>query len=212
MAADRASIYCRFGTLSFRLAGRRCGSFLVDRCRLRQCRSWPERADGDGRLFSRDRLGPIDAFGGLMTSRWRGLASTILLPLIAAFIGVWAGANYFERDRAPKPSLHEMIHDRFDLTAEQDARLDAIEKRFATERERLQSELRAANAELATAIRAERKNGPQVAAAIDHFHGAMGRLQKATVAHVFAMRSVLTPAQAAEFDRTVVEALTAEAR
>ena len=35
----------------------------------------------------------------------------------------------------------------------------------------------------------------------------MGDLQKATITHVFEMRSVLTPAQAEVFDAPVVEAL-----
>ena len=52
----------------------------------------------------------------------------------------------------------------------------------------------------------------QVTAAVDHFHSAMGELQKATIEHVFAMRAVLTPEQAARFDRTVVDALTADPR
>lgn len=145
-------------------------------------------------------------------SGWRGLVVTLLLTLAAAFVGAWAGANYLGRERAGGPSLHEMVHEELDLSPEQDERLDSIEGDFAVERRRLEQELKTANADLAAAISAEKRNGPRVAAAIDRFHGAMGRLQKLTVEHVFAMRGVLTPAQAAEFDRTVVKALTAEAR
>ena len=36
----------------------------------------------------------------------------------------------------------------------------------------------------------------------------MGELQKATLSHVFAMRAVLRPDQAARFDAAVAEALT----
>jgi Spy/CpxP family protein refolding chaperone len=146
-------------------------------------------------------------------SGWRSLAVTVLLTLAAAFVGAWASANYLGRERASaRPSLHEVVHDEFELSPAQDARLEAIEAQFAVERRRLELEMKTANAELAAAIRAEKRNGPQVAAAIDHFHDTMGALQKLTVEHVFAMRSVLTPAQATEFDRTVTEALTAEAR
>ena len=145
-------------------------------------------------------------------SAWRGLVVTLLLTLAAAFVGAWAGANYLGREPSSGRSLHEMVHEELDLSPEQDQRLDAIEADFAVERRRLELELKTANAELAAAISAEKRNGPRVAAAIDRFHGAMGRLQKLTVEHVFAMRGVLTPAQAAEFDRTVVRALTAEAR
>ena len=65
----------------------------------------------------------------------------------------------------------------------------------------------AANRELAAAIAASDGDTPQVQAAVDHFHAAMGDLQKATITHVFEMRSVLTPAQAEVFDAAVVEAL-----
>ena len=41
---------------------------------------------------------------------------------------------------------------------------------------------------------------------------AMGALQKATVAHVFDMRAVLTPQQARAFDAEVIAALTQEDR
>ncbi len=40
----------------------------------------------------------------------------------------------------------------------------------------------------------------------------MGELQKATLAHIFAMRQVLRPDQTAEFDRAVVKALTDDRR
>ena len=68
--------------------------------------------------------------------------------------------------------------------------------------------MRSANAELAGAIQTERGYGPKVTAAVDHFHAAMGQLQKETIEHVFAMWAVLTPPQAAKLDRTVVKALT----
>ncbi|MCC6789805.1 MAG: heavy metal resistance protein, partial [Hyphomonadaceae bacterium] len=50
----------------------------------------------------------------------------------------------------------------------------------------------------------------RVAAAVERFHDAMGRLQTETIAHMFAMREVLNDEQKAIFDDTVVEALTTE--
>jgi Spy/CpxP family protein refolding chaperone len=114
------------------------------------------------------------------------------------------------RERQP-PSLHSVVHEQLNLSAEQDGRLDAIEARFAARRPGLEAEVRAANRELAAAIAASDGNTPQVQAAVDHFHVAMGDLQKATIAHVFEMRSVLTPAQAEVFDAAVVDALRADA-
>jgi hypothetical protein len=54
----------------------------------------------------------------------------------------------------------------------------------------------------------ERQYGPRVAEAVDRSHMAMGDLQKVTLSHVFAMRAVLRPDQAAHFDAAVSKALT----
>ena len=60
----------------------------------------------------------------------------------------------------------------------------------------------------AAAIAAEHGYGPRVAQAVDRSHQAMGELQKETLKHIFAMRGVLRPDQAALFDAAVVKALT----
>jgi Spy/CpxP family protein refolding chaperone len=65
-----------------------------------------------------------------------------------------------------------------------------------------------ANAELAAAINAQHRYGPEVQAAVEHFHDIMGQLQKETIVHVMQMRAILTPQQAAIFDKRVSEALT----
>ena len=65
---------------------------------------------------------------------------------------------------------------------------------------------------LAEAIEAEHSYGPKVAAAVDRSHEAMGRLQKETLSHIFAMRQLLRPDQAARFDAAVTKALTDEGR
>ena len=72
--------------------------------------------------------------------------------------------------------------------------------------------MRAANAELAAAIREEHVYGPRVTAAVERFHHAMGALQTETLRHVFAMRAVLTPEQQARFDDVVAQALIAESQ
>src|SRR3546814_6370313 len=62
--------------------------------------------------------------------------------------------------------------------------------------------MRAANIRLARAIEAEHGYGPRVTEAIDETHEVMGELQKETLRHLFAMRSVLDARQAAMFDRS----------
>ena len=143
-------------------------------------------------------------------SDWR---STLVTAILAAMVGAvcaWGVLTWTGRETGA-PSLHEVVHDELDLTPAQDHRLDEIETRFAAERTRLEVEILTANRELSDAIAQSRGDTPQVQAAVDHFHSAMGELQKATIAHVFEMRAVLTPEQAEVFDRAVVDTLQSNA-
>ena len=135
-----------------------------------------------------------------------------LVAFAAALGGVFAGRLIVQPERPSESEIHSVLHKQLKLDAAQHARIEAIEQRFAVRRKALELEMRAANAHLAEAIEAEHGYGPQVTAAIDHTHHVMGEMQKGTLEHLFAMRAVLTPAQAAMFDQTVVKALTADAR
>ncbi|KQM27904.1 MULTISPECIES: periplasmic heavy metal sensor [unclassified Sphingomonas] len=140
----------------------------------------------------------------------------LILCVIAAFVaaigGVFVGRALLPAPAQPGAELHDVLHHRLALDTNQEARLKELEQRFAVERRALELELRADNARLAEAIEAEHGNGPRVAAAVDRSHTAMGELQKATLAHIFAMRQLLRPDQTAQFDRAVVKALTDDAR
>ena len=141
------------------------------------------------------------------------LRRTLLIATIvfaAAIAGVWVGQIVLAPKPAANSELHALLHDQLDLDAAQHAKLDALEAQFAVRRKALELEMRADNARLAAAIQAEHGYGPQVSSAIDHSHMAMGELQKETLEHVFAMRGLLRPDQAAKFDGAVVKALTAD--
>ncbi|MDZ4110410.1 MAG: periplasmic heavy metal sensor [Brevundimonas sp.] len=142
-----------------------------------------------------------------------GLKSTLVTAVLAAAVGAaaaWGTMTIQARQDRPA-DLHHLVHERLDLSPEQDRRLDEIEAAFAERRAPLEAEVRQANAELSAAIAASQGETPEVQAAVDHFHTAMGDLQMATIRHVFEMRAVLTPRQAEEFDRAVVETLRADA-
>ncbi|HEX8447579.1 MAG TPA: periplasmic heavy metal sensor [Sphingomonas sp.] len=131
---------------------------------------------------------------------------------VAAIGGVFIGRAVLPAAPRPGAALHDLVHHRLSLDSAQQIALDRLEQRFAVRRTVLERELRADNARLAAAIAAEHGNGPGVIAAVDRSHAAMGELQKATLAHVFAMRQLLRPDQAALFDQAVVKALTDDAR
>ena len=143
-------------------------------------------------------------------SLWRNLVLTPILAALAAAIGVWGGERYVTARAHRPPALHEMLHERLHLTAPQRRRIEGLERDHATRRDALEAEMRAADADLARAYVETHAYTPKVQAAIDRLHRAMGDLQKETVVHVIAMRSVLTPDQTGRFDDTVVRSLTAQ--
>ncbi|WP_454886323.1 periplasmic heavy metal sensor [Sphingomonas oryzagri] len=142
----------------------------------------------------------------------RQILLTALIAFVAAIAGVLIGRALIPPRPAPSAELHTLLHHHLDLDAAQQAKLDELEAGFATRRAALEAELRADNEKLAAAIEAEHGNGPQVTASVDRSHRAMGELQKATLSHIFAMRQILRPDQAARFDAAVTHALTADAR
>lgn len=142
--------------------------------------------------------------------RDRRLLLLVLLTFAAAIAGVVIGRVYVVPVRPVENELHELLHRDLKLDSAQHSRLETIEKNYALRRQALEAELRADNARLAEAIEAEHGYGPQVAAAVDRSHQAMGALQKETLEHIFAMRAVLRPDQTEKFDDAVVKALTAK--
>lgn len=135
-----------------------------------------------------------------------------VIAFFAAVAGVWVGRTLIPQRHAQGAELHDVLHNRLDLDDGQKARLEALEQRFAVRRRALELELKSDNARLADAMQAEHGIGPRVGAAVDASHRAMGELQKETLAHIFAMRSILRPDQTATFDQAVVRSLTADAR
>jgi Spy/CpxP family protein refolding chaperone len=142
--------------------------------------------------------------------RWTIVIAVV--AFLAGIAGVFIGRALIPMPQDEGSELHEVLHHQLNLDQGQRDRLVTLEQRFAIRRRALELELRAANARLAGAIQAEHGNGPQVAAAVDASHAAMGELQKETLAHIFAMRQILRPDQAAKFDQAVVKALTVDAR
>jgi Spy/CpxP family protein refolding chaperone len=145
--------------------------------------------------------------------RWLGFAALAGVALGAGFGGAWLHERTMTTPSVTVPtettSLHDRLHAMTQLSEEQDLQLDEIEVTFKAQKAELEAQMRLANRELADAMSEDQAYTPKVQAAIDHFHHAMGALQKASVEHVFAMRAVLTPAQQIAFDADVRSALIA---
>lgn len=133
-----------------------------------------------------------------------------LIAFAAALLGVFAGRALAPVKQQTRVDIHAVLHDRLNLDADQKRKLEALEDEFAVRRRALEAAMRAHNRRLAEAIQAEHRNGPAVEAAIDATHVTMGELQKATLAHVLAMRALLREDQARIFDEAVTKALVEE--
>jgi Spy/CpxP family protein refolding chaperone len=140
----------------------------------------------------------------------RLVAGVIALTLLAAVAGGWVGVRYGLEHPRRVQGLDEFLHHRLNLSPDQDRQISTLESEFAQHRKSLESEMRAANHELADALSSEHAYGPRAKGAIERFHTAAAALQEETIAHILAMRAVLTPDQAQRFDATVTEALTSE--
>jgi Spy/CpxP family protein refolding chaperone len=137
------------------------------------------------------------------------MCGAVLLCAAAGAAGGWLGARYALARAQAAPGLDEVLHSQLHLTEAQNAQIARLEHAFAVRKALREGEMRAANRDLAAALTANHRFGPQDAAAINRFHAAMGALQTETIEHVIAMRAVLNPDQAAKFDRTVSETLGA---
>lgn len=144
-----------------------------------------------------------------MIQNLRSLLLTALVAFSAGILGVWLGRCIFSEPHRPS-AMHELMHSRLKLSPAQQQQISQMESAFKVQRAALEAEMRAANADLAHAIREEHGFGPNVTAAVARFHKAMEGLQTATLQHVFSMRDILPPDQRKIFDDTVTTALIAE--
>lgn len=135
-----------------------------------------------------------------------------LVAFAAALAAVLVARMWIAPEPRVESEVHSLIHQKLKLDEEQERRIHALEMDFARRRAAMEAEMRADNARLAQAIAAEHGYGPKVSEAVDRTHHVMGMLQKETLKHIFAMRAVLRPDQAAQFDAAVVKVLTEPAR
>jgi len=138
----------------------------------------------------------------------RTSAVLIVLTLLAALLGGWAGVRYGLREARAPQQLDELLHQRLHLSSAQDQQLTALEADFVVRRREYETQMRAANKDIARAITVRHLYDAEAQAAIDQLHRAMMELQVATIQHVLAMRALLTPNQVQQFDQTVDQALT----
>lgn len=131
----------------------------------------------------------------------------VVLTLLTAMIGGWAGVEYGLRQEHAPQQLDELLHTELHLSAAQNKKLETLESDFAAKRAQFEGDMGMANRDIARAITVRHRYDEDAQAAIDRLHRAMIGLQQATVQHVIAMRALLSNDQVDLFDRTVNQAL-----
>jgi Spy/CpxP family protein refolding chaperone len=92
-------------------------------------------------------------------------------------------------------SPHDWLHQKLQLSAEQQKALQPVEERFHQQYQSANEQLIDANRQLAKLLSQSQSFSPEVAAAIEHVHHRMGELQKLSIQHLYDMRPLLTPEQ-----------------
>jgi Spy/CpxP family protein refolding chaperone len=141
---------------------------------------------------------------------WRMFLAMLLVTALAGGLAGWAGVEYGLHRTAAQDDLDTVLHRDLNLTTVQEIQIAQLEGTFAKDRSAYQTEMRAANKDLARTLTQPNPNESEIEHAIHRFHTAMAALQMRTVKHVLAMRSVLTPEQAKIFDTTVYKTLGAD--
>jgi hypothetical protein len=131
----------------------------------------------------------------------------LVATVVAAALAGWLGAEFGIHHRHA-PDLDAVLHSELSLSQDQDRQLDTLEADFAAKRGIYETQMRAANGDLAAAMTHDHAYGPAEQHAIERFHKAMMGLQEETVRHVLAMRAVLNPDQARRFDAIITKSLT----
>lgn len=117
--------------------------------------------------------------------------------VVVAGLAAWGTLHWSESraSSASEVSAHRWLHQELNLTDEQHRALEPIETKFAARERSLTEQLNTAKMKLARAMAEDKAYTPRVAADVEMVHHCMGDLQKASIEHVFEMRSVLTPEQ-----------------
>jgi len=140
-----------------------------------------------------------------MSLRFRWLLFSGLCSMLLAGGAAWLITDFYLHQHGEShaqehltPDFHAWMHEHLDITPEQHAALEPVEKEFETARARLKSEIHAAGRELAEVIRNADAGDPRLQDALQKLNRSQAELQRKTLDHFYAMKRHLRPAQAAK--------------
>ena len=146
-----------------------------------------------------------------MKKRYINASILILIVIGLTFATLYVGQSFMSGHHIDGDhrgyDMHNYLHDKLQITNEQDQQLTEIEQQFNQQKLRLEETIRLANMELADAIKKDDSYSPEVQQAVDKIHNSMGELQKVTLEHLFAMKPILDEEQNKKLKRLITDAL-----
>ena len=119
--------------------------------------------------------------------------AVISVAAIATFVTLhWSESRI---SRVDEVAAHQWLHRELQLTDAQHKALEPIEAKFMEKQHTLAGQLQVENVNLARLMTEDKAYTPRVATQVERVHHCMGELQKASIEHLFEMRTVLTPEQ-----------------
>lgn len=138
-----------------------------------------------------------------MNSRAKWLLASVLLSCLLAGLTAWRVTDWTlhrhgesHADDHAGADLHAWMHEHLDITPEQHAQLDPVEKEFELRRTALKAHIHTPGMELAEVIGAQKVDEARMKTALERLNQSQAELQRLTLDHFFAMKRHLRPAQA----------------
>lgn len=135
----------------------------------------------------------------------------LVILLLTAFSGLILGQKLLQLNQQTATThtdnWHQILHQKLNFSNNQHKQLEVIESKFNARQKVLEGKIKKANQRLAAAFKDENKFSPSVEEATNQIHHHMGELQKATLEHLFEMRTILTKEQNKKLDQMVTDAL-----
>lgn len=103
---------------------------------------------------------------------------------------------------------HTWLHQKLNLTEEEERKLERIETRFAPKRAEIKKRFETAKADLAELLRKHDSYTDDVARAVRNLHRAHGDLQQLSIQHYYDMLDVLPAGKQAKLKDLATQALS----
>lgn len=132
----------------------------------------------------------------------------VIIVGVLTFVIFWLFCSSLIGHHVQIYDSHHYLHEKLGTTDEQNKKLLPIEQKFSERKKILEVQIISANHELATAINEDGKYSERVKQAVEKIHTAQGKLQEATLEHLFEMHSALTPEQRKKLNSLTTDALT----